>query len=425
MSKPVPNWVGTPGGLFTVRNRQDQSFRNVVGVSLGVAGFMLGIVAILLNSGALFYMATALFVTIGASRLQSTLSVRGLRIERAAPDTVTAGDLVTVHITIWSEYRMRRPLITVRDNLPKAMILADISPSLPIAPAFDIPIQTQYQFRPIKRGKYTWKGVLVEGTDALGLTLTQRRYPTGEAKMTVLPMPLPVQMELPTASGWGISEAVSGQSRGAGIEPRGIREYNNGDSLRYVHWASSARMGRLMVKEFEAGSNAAAFFFVQRTQNSEVGVGARTTLEAMCSHAAFLIEDLLRQGARIELPVYEDQARTLAPRERMAEVMDILAGIQANSPTTLGEDIMAAAPRLPAGCILFAMAGVADESLIEAAHFCTARGQVLAPLLYNADAFVPKGRRLRSMPASTPEYVDSLRQAGARPSIVPQEAYPS
>ncbi|MFX8704351.1 hypothetical protein ABTM89_20025, partial [Acinetobacter baumannii] len=77
------------------------------------------------------------------------------------------------------------PLITVRDNLPKAMILADISPSLPIAPAYDIPIQTQYQFRPMKRGKYVWKGVLVEGTDALGLTLTERRYPTSEAKMTV------------------------------------------------------------------------------------------------------------------------------------------------------------------------------------------------------------------------------------------------
>lgn len=408
-----------------MRKRVDQSFRNVIGVSLGVAAFMLGIVAILLNSAALFYMATALFVTIGASRIQSMLSVRGLRIERAAPDTVTAGDLVTIHITVWSEHKMRRPLITLRDNLPRAMILADISPSLPIAPAFDIPVQTQYQFRPIKRGKYTWKGVLVEGTDALGLTLTERRYPTGEAKMTVLPMIVPVQMELPTASGWGISEAVSGQSRGAGIEPRGIREYAYGDALRYVHWASSARMGKLMVKEFEAGSNAAAFFFIQRTQNSEVGVGARTTLEAMCSHAAFLIEGLLRQGARIEFPVYEDRANTLSPRERMAEVLDVLAGIQANSPMSIGEDVMAHASRLPSGSILFAMLGVADESLIDAARYCAARGQTLAPLLYNAEVFVPRGRRLRSTSASMPDYVDSLRQAGARPSIVPQEAYPS
>lgn len=417
--------MGTPGGLFEVRKRVDQSFRNVIGVSLGAAAFMLGIVAILLNSAALFYMATALFVTIGASRIQSTLSVRGLRTERAAPEAVTAGELVTIPITIWSEYRMRRPLITVRDNLPKAMILADISPSLPIAPAYDIPIQTQYQFRPMKRGKYVWKGVLVEGTDALGLTLTERRYPTSEAKMTVLPLPVPVQMELPTASGWGISEAVSGQSRGAGIEPRGIREYASGDALRYVHWPSSARMGKLMVKEFEAGSNAAAFFFIQRTQNSEVGVGARTTLEAMCSHAAYLVENLLRQGARVEFPIYEDRANTLSPRERMAEVMDLLAGIKADDISTLGEDILAMSPRLPSGCILFAMAGVADETLIDAARLCTARGQTLAPLLYNAEAFVPKGRKLRSTPATSPDYVDALRQAGARPGLVPQEAYPS
>lgn len=424
MSKPLPNWVGDPASLVTARKRVDQSFRNVIGVSLGAASFMLGIVAVLLNSSALFYMATALVVTIAASRIQSLLSVRGLRIERAAPDTVTAGELVTVHITVWSEHKLRRPLITLRDNLPRNMMVSDVSPSLPIAPAFDIPVQTQYRFRPIKRGKYVWKGVMVEGTDALGLTLSDRRYPTGEAKMTVLPMPLPVQMELPTASGWGISEAQSGQSRGAGIEPRGIREYVSGDALRYVHWASSARMGRLMVKEFEAGSNAAAFFFIQRTVNSEVGVGARTTLEAMCSHCAYLLEGLLRQGARVEFPVYEDRVLTQSPRDRMAEILDLLAGIQADSPASLGQDVIAASPRLPAGSIVFAMAGIADETLLDAARFCTSRGQVLAPLLYNADAFVPKGRRLRSTPASDPGFVDALRQAGARPMIVPQEAYP-
>jgi len=33
---------------------------------------------------------------------------------------------------------------------------------------------------------------------------------------------------------------------------RGVREFVHGDSPRLIHWASSARVGRLLVREFEA-----------------------------------------------------------------------------------------------------------------------------------------------------------------------------
>ena len=87
---------------------------------------------------------------------------------------------------------------------------------------------------------------------------------------------------LPAAAGWGISEAESGQTRGAGLEPRGVRAYSAGDSLRHVHWRSSAKTGQLLVKEFEAGTHAAAAFLIQRKDGTEIGEGAATSLETMC-----------------------------------------------------------------------------------------------------------------------------------------------
>jgi len=408
------------------RARVDQSFRNVVGATLVLASFLLMILAIALDSASLFYMTTALIAMLAACRLQSWLAVRGLRIERTTPETAMAGDLVTVPITIWSEHRIRRPLITVKDGLPKSMIVAGVTPSLPVAPAFDAPIQTQYQFRPLKRGRYTWSGVKVAGTDALGLTLTERSYPTESASMTVLPRPVPIQLEIPTARGWGISEGTDGSSRGAGIEPRGVREYVDGDSLRYVHWVSSARAGRLMVKEFEAGSSEAAFFVIQRTRGTDIGSRERTSLESMCSHTAYLVEHLLRQGAYVQFPILERRPKTVSARERMANVLELLAGVRADSENSIGEDVKSVLSMTPGGAIIFALASVADPSLIEAASACRARGIALTPILYDSAYFAGAHRRQAGRTSATQaSFIDALHQAGARALIVPREAYPS
>lgn len=403
---------------------EDQVLRNLAGTTISAASVALGIVAIMLNSTTLFYMATAMIVLLLACRLQAWLSVRWLRIERVAPANAQVGDVVTVQMTVWSEKKVRRPLVNITDALPKRLYLSELSPSLPIAPAFDLPIHTQYQFRAIKRGKYRWSGVEVAGTDALGIVTKMKTYATELAEITILPMPLPVVLDLPNASGWGISEAVSGQSRGAGMEPRGVREYISGDSLRYVHWRSSARANQLLVKEFEAGSNAAAAFLLQRTSGTDIGVGARTTLEAMCSHAAFLSDAFMRQGARVEFPVLEDIGRTLNARERMAEIMDLLAGVNADSAATLGDDAMECLGKLPPGSTIFVMVSIADRSLVSAVNLLHGKGCQVVPLLYDAAQFAPKGHRPRGETAVSPSYIDELRSAGAFPLVIPPEAYP-
>src|SRR5437764_1400546 len=121
--------------------------------------------------------------------------------------------------------------------------------------------------------------------------------------MTVLPVSIPVQIDLPAAAGWGVSEASSGENKGPSGEPRGIREYISGDSLRHVHWRTSARTGRLHVKEFEAGSHASTSLFLQRTVGSDLlqidpeqSTGAiLSSLDLMVGNALHLAENLLRQ----------------------------------------------------------------------------------------------------------------------------------
>ena len=109
--------------------------RNISGYALTISAAFMAVVAIMLDSPALFYMSTALIATMGAARLQAWLAVQGLRFERVAPESVRVGDLVTVEITVWSERKIRRPLVTVVDRLEEQLPVTDRTVSLPIAPA--------------------------------------------------------------------------------------------------------------------------------------------------------------------------------------------------------------------------------------------------------------------------------------------------
>jgi uncharacterized protein (DUF58 family) len=394
--------------------------RNVAGFALTVSAAFLAVVAIMLNAPALFYMGTAMFATIGACRLQAWLSVRGLRFERLAPQSARVGDFVTVEIVVWSERRIRRPLIMVTDELPARLLISGRTPSLPIAPEEDLAIRTQYGFRPLKRGKYRWSGVKVEGTDALGLVSKTKAYATATAEITILPRPIPVSVDLPAAAGWGISEAESGQTRGAGLEPRGVRAYAPGDSLRHVHWRSSARAGHLLVKEFEAGTHAAAGFIIQRKEGTDVGTGAFTSLEQMCGHAVFLAESFLVKGARVEFPSIENSPSRSAAHERINEIYEMLAGIQADSKLDVSGEALSVIGSLPPGSVLFVLLAVADPGLKEAIIQLSAKNLRVIPLVYDGNAFIGK-RKSTVNSAADPHYVGSLQDAGGTPIVMPSE----
>ena len=387
-----------------------QGNRSIVGLALGMAALFFAIVAVLINTPILFYMGTALIATIAASRLQAWLSVRGLRFQREAPDTVKVGDTVTISITVWSDRKIRRPLITVSDALPSRLVFANKTVSTPIAPAFDVPIRTQYQFTPLRRGVYTWKGIEAVGTDALGLVMMSKVYETEPVELTVFPRPIPIHLDMPLASGWGISEAESGQSRGAGLEPRGVREYSTGDSLRHVHWSSTARRGQLLVKEFEAGSHTAASIVVQRTVGSELGSGGDTTLEQMCGNAVYLAEHLMQQGAMVQFPTLEGKPYRSSGAERVNEIYELVTRIQATESSPVSLEIQNSMNLLPAGSVLIVMLSVPDNGLIGLARQLKGLGIQMLALLYRDPAIAD--RSVLASNAALRSFMDELESAG-------------
>jgi uncharacterized protein (DUF58 family) len=73
--------------------------------------------------------------------------------------------------------------------------------------------------------------------------------------------------------------------RGTGPEYLGIREYRIGDSMRHVHWPSTARHGELMVREFEREQTRRLAIVVDAVADAASEQGT-TPLDVACSVAA-------------------------------------------------------------------------------------------------------------------------------------------
>lgn len=392
---------------------------NIAGVALFTASLFLLVVAVMLNSPALFYMSTAMVATIVAARIQAFSAVRNLAFERRVSPSVRVGEWAEVQLVIQSPRRTRRPLIRVLDHLPPRLVTNWISPSTPVAPAYGEPVVSKYRFKPLRRGVYRWSKLTVVGHDALGIVTISKEYPANAVELIVLPNPIPVGVDIVSAMGYGTTESEHGLSRGTGIEPRGIREYVHGDSMRYIHWRSSAKKGSLVVKEFETGSNASAAFFVQCSEGSERGKGAQTTLELQCGHLAYITARGIRQGVNVQFPALEPPSKTVSPSDREIEISRLLARIEADSPTSLGEDILRVRRELEPGCSVFLAISVVDPTLPGAVDALRKGGHAVEILAYDATYFEPKFPLEHS--ATHSPYLDELRAAGARVKTMPME----
>lgn len=90
---------------------------------------------------------------------------------------------------------------------------------------------------------------LAEGFGELPFSLTLKVYPR------VLATAVAAARFLLTAGGMGVGEQPT-PLRGAGLDYADSREYLPGDSLRRMDWKATARLGRLVVKEFYVGGGA-------------------------------------------------------------------------------------------------------------------------------------------------------------------------
>jgi uncharacterized protein (DUF58 family) len=139
-------------------------------------------------------------------------------------------------------------------------------------------------------------------------------------------------------------EAVS--KAGGSEEFFGTREYRQGDSLRYIHWPSTARHSQMIVKEFEIRAATEVTLLLDLHKDSDIGAGKETTLEYAVKIAASIAQYALQRGHAVQLACYGKREHVI-PGSRglnhLAALLEELARVQADGAVRFPQTIRRAA----------------------------------------------------------------------------------
>jgi len=158
---------------------------------------------------------------------------------------------------------------------------------------------------------------------------------TSSANMMVVP-PVVALPEIEIASGGRVGE---GRSSMKGVEQTistvGVREYVPGDSLRFLHWPTVARMGNLYVHLFYNEPSSDWWVLLDMDPDAQVGEGSRSTEEHGVILAASLVNRGIETGTQVGLVTYGDDLVWHPPdigTSHLWTVLRSLAAIGAGGP---------------------------------------------------------------------------------------------
>ena len=191
---------------------------------------------------------TAICLTV-ASLVSALFSLHGFRVKRGPTDQATAGQMINLALEIENPKWRRRQAIVLEEKLLFALEnpLRTVIPPIPrrSVKVFD------RQTLAIRRGDFKLNAITLRGGDPAGLFYRETTVSLPASVIIYPPVePVPdllLHQHEATQATTGDPISAAGTSQ----DFFGVREYNHADGMRYIHWRSSAKFGKFMVKEFE------------------------------------------------------------------------------------------------------------------------------------------------------------------------------
>ena len=252
--------------------------------------------------GLFFRLLYVLGLTAILSFIWNWLNLRSLEVEvdrRSA--RVRVGDVVDERITVRNRSAIPKPVLEVEDMTDLPGYSSGMAVSLPSSGFRSWRTLTPAR----KRGVYSMGPVRVVNTDAFGLFRRQRFF-CGTDNLIVYPrtFDLPA-FTIPAAD---LSGESSTRRRSHDLTPHAstVREYAVGDSISRIHWSTTARLGKLMSKEFDLGMSSDVWVFVDLHRDVQAGELDESTDEYGVAIAASLAQKYIQSHMPVGLIAHGD-----------------------------------------------------------------------------------------------------------------------
>ena len=266
--------------------------RCVLGLGLGVY-----LAAWAFGSKPLYPVATGLLLVVALAWVWVRLANRPFRVQRGWGDTEhVEGDDVPVVVQIDATAGVPPAAATLVERVGR---LGEQRHGLR---RNGRRLSVRYVLGRLPRGRYAFDDVRVEVADPFGLECVAVPLPAPGA---LLVYPRLVRLEqLFSETG---AHSPDGRRlllrRQSGFELHGVREYAQGESLRRVHWRSTARRGQLMVKELEDAPRDEIAVLL----DADAAAVVRDSFDVQVRAAGSILESYVRRGRRAVLVVNSAQ----------------------------------------------------------------------------------------------------------------------
>ncbi len=306
-------WLRPPRRLeFT---REGKYF---VGITVGV-----GFAAINTGNNLLYLLLGMMLSLIIASGVLSEISLRDLSVARTPPDSLYAERPFLMGIGLHNaKPRLSSFSVEVED-------LVDGKPLDKKCYFLKLPSQraqsTSYRHTFPRRGRYAFTGFRVSTKFPFALFRKSRTF-DAEAHVIVFPAVRPIGDRAELRAMYVGDEAPL--PRGRRGEFHGLREYRQGDDPRDIHWRSTARRGRRMVREHDDEAARRVTIFVDHARPQVSGLdpaAADERVERAISLGASLVVDHLDRGYVVRLVTRSGVIAWARGRNAQARFLEHLA----------------------------------------------------------------------------------------------------
>jgi len=279
--------------------------RGRLALALGVGTYL---AAWAFGSRSLYAPAVGLVLAVGLALLWTLLLARPFRLHRRIDrEQPVEGDDIGVVVELEADGGI----------LPGSVLLHDPAGGLGerdlVVPRDGDRLRVAYMVSQVPRGRYRFGGARISVEDPFGLSRRDQQLPdTG----TLLVYPRLVKLAS-LFSERGLRSHGAGRvllRRPAGFELHSVREYQDGESLRRVHWPSTARRQQLMVKELEDSPRDEIVVVLDAQSGFGAGAPPSSSFDAQVRAAGSILWTHARRGRNTRLLVAGKAAEAVAVR---------------------------------------------------------------------------------------------------------------
>ena len=348
-----------------------------------VPAILIFTVALITRQVPLFLIALLFVLSGGVSRLWNRFCLHRIEFRRGLSQTkVFFGEEIVYEMEVANRKLLPLPWLQIEDELPKQVTLlkgkavATFQNRVLLSSIFPIKwyhkIKRRYTMKCLQRGVFTFGPARIRSGDLFGLF----RRETAHEKLdflTVYPRLVPLEtLGIPSRQLFGDIRIKSHLFQDP-VLTTGIRDYTHGDSLKRIHWKSSARLSKLQTKVYEPTTTVDISIFLDVRTVKVPLWGSLVQLEELgVITAAAIARHALESGYRVGL--YVNQLRAFSdgtvrvPHSRHADqllhILEALAELHHTEVMPISRLIRREAPSLPWGSTLLAIAAQPDDELL-------------------------------------------------------------